>query len=480
VLDTLPVGVVVTNPEGDVLLANVVSTRIWGEQVIESGPERRALSRGRWHDSGKKIAPDEWASKRAVTEGQTSLNELIDIETFDDKHKIIQNSAAPIRDAKGSIIGAVIVNEDVTERVRTQDALQASERILREAEELGHTGSWELNLLTGEIVNTEENLRLFFGDDRTKGARFEDYAEVVHPDDRGFVLRDREQLLAEGKPRDIEYRVVWPNGEVHVIFGRATVVRDESGKPTRVHGTNLDITGRKRAEESLRDSANRQRYLSHRLLAAQEEERLHLSRELHDGFGQLIAAITVQLHAARSLAGAEAQSRLEECAALLQRAGAEVRNLALDLRPAMLETAGLDATLRWLAEEHQRRTGVPTAVVGHLAAVRSELAIVCFRVVQEALTNILRHADAYHVRIELSQTESTLEIVVCDDGVGFDAAVTFDRAALSGHFGLVGMKERVQILGGCLDVRSSRGRGTEVHVSLPTVDANPSAEEPLE
>ena len=168
VLDTLPVGVAVTDRGDDIILANAASKRIWGN-VIMSGSDRQAQSIGFWHDSGKRIAPEEWASTRALTKGKTSLNELIDIETFDGAHKIIENSAAPIRNSDGVIVGAVFVNEDVTERVRAQEAIRKSERLLREAEELGHTGSWEQDLVTGETFNSEANLQLFFGDHRSKG-----------------------------------------------------------------------------------------------------------------------------------------------------------------------------------------------------------------------------------------------------------------------------------------------------------------------
>jgi signal transduction histidine kinase len=103
-----------------------------------------------------------------------------------------------------------------------------------------------------------------------------------------------------------------------------------------------------------------------------------------------------------------------------------VRSLALELRPTMLDTLGLEATLRWLAEHHQQRTGRELQVVGHLSGppLSPEMAIACFRVTQEALTNVVRHTTARHVWIELSQSESVLELVVRDDGVGFDVVAT--------------------------------------------------------
>jgi signal transduction histidine kinase len=338
VLATLPVGVLVIDRCGDIVLANAASKLIWGG-MIASGDERYARTTASWHGSGKPIAPTEWASARALRDGTTSLNELIDIETYDGQRRTIQNSAAPIRDADGLIVGSVIVNEDVTERVR--------------------------------------------------------------------------------------------------------------------------------AESALRESTDRLQHFSRRLLTVQEEERRHLSRELHDEFGQLLAGITLHLQAAKALAGDAARSRLEECVALIQHAGAQLRSLVLELRPTMLETAGLGPTLSWLARQHEERTGVVTRVVGQLNDVPSDLAIACFRVVQEALTNVMRHAGAQHVWIELNQTDGTLELAVRDDGLGFDVTKILDQAAGRGHLGLLGMKERVQILGGDIEVDSEPGRGTLIRISLP-------------
>jgi two-component system sensor histidine kinase UhpB len=338
VLATLPVDVSVIDRSGNVILTNAAAKLIWGG-LIASGEERYARTTASWHGSGKAVAPTEWASVRALREGKTSLNELIDIETYDGRRKTIQNSAAPIRDADGLIVGGVIVNEDVTERVR--------------------------------------------------------------------------------------------------------------------------------AESALRESTDRLQHFSRRLLTVQEEERRHLSRELHDEFGQMLAGITLHLQAATRLAGDGARSRLEECVALIQHAGAQLRSLVLELRPTMLESAGLAPTLRWLAKQHEERTGVATQVVGQLHEVPSDLAIACFRAVQEALTNVSRHARARHVWIEMNQTGSALELAVRDDGVGFDVAEALDRAPGCGHLGLLGMKERVQILGGDIEVESQPQRGTRIRISLP-------------
>jgi signal transduction histidine kinase len=209
------------------------------------------------------------------------------------------------------------------------------------------------------------------------------------------------------------------------------------------------------------------------LVEIQEAERRHLARELHDEFGQLLAAITLRLHVARGLAGEAASPELDECTALLRQAGEQVRSLALELRPTMLDTLGLEATLRWLAELHQQRTGCAVEVVGHLTGrpLPPNLPIACFRVVQEALTNVVRNAAARQVWIELSQSEDELEIMIRDDGVDFDMRSTREEAAWRGSLGLLGMAERVQLLGGTLRVESEPGRSTRIHAAFPLIDS---------
>ena len=160
----------------------------------------------------------------------------------------------------------MVVNEDVTERTRAEEALRKSEKLLTETEALGHTGSWEFDLISGDIFSTAENRRIFFGDDRSKGARVEDYVATYHPDDAERLLRRHADIRDGGMTGEIEFRILRPDGSLRWILGRVQTVREENGKPVRAYGTNTDITERKHAEEALRE-AEKQLRQAHKMEA---------------------------------------------------------------------------------------------------------------------------------------------------------------------------------------------------------------------
>lgn len=211
--------------------------------------------------------------------------------------------------------------------------------------------------------------------------------------------------------------------------------------------------------------------LSRRLMEAQETERRHIARELHDEIGQNLTLLKIGLNKASRLAeneGRDAQP-LKESIAVVEQTLQQVRNLSLDLRPPLLDAAGLESALRWYLDRQSERTGLSIHFNADIDNKRlpSELEIVCYRLVQEALTNILRHAQARRVNVQIWQTSMAVQLVISDDGVGFDVADARERAARGTSLGLTGMQERAHLAGGEVEIVSAPSRGTEVHASFP-------------
>ena len=250
-------------------------------------------------------------------------------------------------------------------------------------------------------------------------------------------------------------------------------LRDTKGSITGVIGVALDITKRKKAEESLRESELRLRHLSSQLISAQEEERKRISLELHDEMGQALTAIGLNLisigkklpleHAAMI------KDKLAETMSLVEKASDLVRDLSLDLRPSMLDDLGLLPTLRWYINSYEKRTEIPVIfeTVNLEERLTSEVEIVLYRVVQESLNNIARHAQAKKVKIRIEHKNKTVSVSIEDSGIGFNPDLVTSKTTLVNGIGLLGMRERVGLLGGSFSVRSREGQGTSIFVKLP-------------
>jgi signal transduction histidine kinase len=260
----------------------------------------------------------------------------------------------------------------------------------------------------------------------------------------------------------------------------------------------MEITKRAQAQESLRGAnekleqrmeertrqlrqANEQlRALSRSLFQVQEDERRHLARELHDHMGQALTAAKINVQAAQHLQERDAiVRRLDDSVAILEQLLQQARQLALELRPPLLDDLGLVSASRSYLYQQAQRAGLRVEFFADPALERADAAVetACFRVAQEALTNVVRHARAQTVIVELDRTAEVLHLVVRDDGIGFDVAMAQQRAQQGTSLGLLGMRERVALLGGELDCNSAPGRGTEVHAFFP-VQSRSDAQEP--
>jgi len=220
---------------------------------------------------------------------------------------------------------------------------------------------------------------------------------------------------------------------------------------------------RERDEAELRCQREQLQSLSRKLIEAQEAEWRAIARELHDDFGQVLTAIRLNLQ--------RSGSDPSESIQLVDQAIGRMRDLAHDLRPSILDDLGLSAALRWYVAREAKRAGLEARLdVADLPRLPATLETTCFRLVQEALTNIARHAQARQVQVELAGRDRSLFLTVRDDGKGFDARAALGRTVQGHSQGLLGMKERVSLVGGELEIDSAPGHGTSVHARLPVQD----------
>lgn len=230
------------------------------------------------------------------------------------------------------------------------------------------------------------------------------------------------------------------------------------------------IAERKRTEVALRDSEERFRRLAGHTIDSQEKERRFLARELHDEIGQVLTAVKTNLQALQLVPNPQTLGqRLEESIGVVERALGQISDLSLDLRPSLLDDFGLVPALDWYAKRQAQRSGFRVTFLATPGDMRlpPSLETTCFRVAQAALTNVARHARAKEVRIELHQTATELQLVVTDDGVGFDVARALERTAHNENFGLLAMQERVRLVAGEIEFESAPRCGTQIRARFP-------------
>ena len=209
--------------------------------------------------------------------------------------------------------------------------------------------------------------------------------------------------------------------------------------------------------------------LSRRLLAVQESEKHHLARELHDEIGQTLSVLKLHLAAIEVSDSEGRPGRVTDCIRLADQMLQQVRGMALNLRPSILDDLGLIPALRWYISHHPKQAGLTVVLEAADEDCRYHPAVetACFRVAQEALTNVVRHAGAKAVTISLGEAGGALQLRVHDDGAGFDVAAARKRAQRGTSFGLVGMLERATLAGGQLHIESSPVHGTAVFAQFP-------------
>ncbi|HEY9429292.1 MAG TPA: histidine kinase [Gemmatimonadaceae bacterium] len=271
--------------------------------------------------------------------------------------------------------------------------------------------------------------------------------------DRGYSHSETDERRADGTPMRLE--------------GDYVVIHDGAGRIAGHFGIQRDVTDRHRATEAIRASRQQLRALASRLQAVREEERTSIAREIHDELGQALTGLKLDVSWIRNRLPSE-HEMAAQCASMITRIDetlTAVRRIATSLRPSVLDELGLAAAVEWQGQEFGNRTGI--TVVTELSmgdtVVSDELGSSIFRILQEALTNVARHAHASRVSIGLTRVSDLLTLVVADDGVGLSS----DQFRGTASLGIVGMRERALACGGALLIAGEPGSGTSVTLRVP-------------
>jgi PAS domain S-box-containing protein len=402
----------------------------------------------------------------AVQRGHGTYEAELRLRHKDGHYVTVLTRGLPIRDEHGRAVRIVGTHLDITEKKRTEQALRESEERLQLAFAGAQEGIWDWDLESNAVVYSSRwKQMLGYADDEIE-PNVSAWERLVHPDDRK-TADDAHDSVARGQPTyEAEFRLRHKDGHyVHVLSRGFPVRRDPAGPVVRIVGTHFDLTER-RAREAERARTD----LLARLVFVQEDERRRIARDMHDQFGEHLTALSLQIASLKDACGSSAELTKHALTleALAERLDQDVEQLVWRLRPTALDDLGLRAALTNYVQEWSVRHRVTAEV--HTSGLlddrlASDVETALYRIAQEALNNVAKHARARHVDVLLERRADCILLIIEDDGVGFDA--TQPPAAQHG-FGLVGMQERAALVGASLEIDTNPGQGTTILVRMAT------------
>jgi len=386
----------------------------------------------------------------------------------------------PVLAEDGSVELVVGVSRDTTQRRQLEQRLRENARRLRLALDVGELATWDWDPRTGQAVWSREHYRM-------QGYRvgevepgYESWLARVHPQDREAAAATVRDARVQRRPYRDEFRVVLPDGQLRWLAAKGHFFYDDQGEAVRMIGVMRDITEQRHASELLAQRVTERtaalRQLLIHLESVQDEERRRIARELHDGLGQYLSSVALAMTALRqSPDDVAARERLQRLQGLIQELDRELDRIVFILRPTALEDCGLGEGVSAYVQTWSELTGVSTDLELHgldHERLTPSVETATFRVVQEALNNVAKYARASRVSLSLERRRGLLVGSIEDDGVGFDATDATSPAAGRSNWGLLGMQERVEALGGTFAIDSQPGQGTTVLWRLPLPGVN--------
>ncbi len=364
--------------------------------------------------------------------------------------------------------GLSIFFRDITERKKAEEEINRSKELLEMAESQAGLGSWDFEVATQKRKWSNHLFRLFGFEISEQPPPSEDLLERIHPDDREYFQTRIKDMLEGKDPIEYEFRTNPELVPLLYLCASWSLERDSDGKPIKFSGTILDITERKKAEAEIKIANEQLRQLTVHLQNIREEERKRIGREIHDELGQQLTAIKMDIAWIDKKIPEESsiiKTKLKNVVTLLDGSNLSIRKILNELRSDILENHGIIDALKWQGRQFTANTGIPLVFSSSETVLNVEASVgTClFRVFQESLTNITRHANAKKVISSLHYSDDVIKLEIEDDGKGFDTVLSNEKLT----YGNLGMRERVASLNGKFELLSSPGHGTKIIITIP-------------
>lgn len=450
-------GIFRTTPEGKFITANYALAQMLGfDSAAEMIAARTDIANELYVDPKRR---DEL--KQLIDANDVVLEFEFEAYRKDGSKVWFSENVRTVRDENGEVLYFEGTCLDITERRRAEEALRESEERYRELFENAKDAIY-VHDLTGRYTSVNRAAERLSGFTREEilGKHFSNF---VAPRDLKYARTNLCRKLDEENETIYEVDMVTRDGRRIPVEVSSRLIY-EKGVAVGVQGTARDITERKRSQEALR-------MYSQRLMEVQEVERENIARELQEEIGQALTAVRSNLQSIqRSGQTAEGVPPLDESVRIVEEALRRVRELSTELRPSLLDELGLSVALRQYVDRYAQRTGITAEVLNGFkddSRLPRELETACFRITQEALNNVARHAHAVNVSVQLERFRERMLLTILDDGVGFDVASLRKNASGASALGLRGMEERAVAVGGYVEIDSALGRGTRVRATFP-------------
>jgi PAS domain S-box-containing protein len=469
-IEHLHAGVVVYRPDTSILLSNHKASKLLGfssEQILE-----KKVTAGEWNfvtTDGKKLALNEYPVMKVLITGKPLHNIILGISNQRRKEITwVLITAFPEYAISGKLKQIVVTFVDISDRKKAEEELKRSEEMLNMAQAIAKIGSWEFNLETYELKWSKELYHIFEAEHVKAKDLYEYFRNKFHPDDLGKLDNVMKNAIENSKGYQYQHRIITKDGRVKHILGIGEVILNTEGAVVGLKGSGQDITEIIKAEEKLQQSYLQIKQLVNHLQDIREQERTNMAREIHDELGQQLTGLKMYISWLNKKCIPQETEIKEKFAAtmmLIEDTIKSVRKISMELRPSILDDLGLLAAMEWQSTEFEKWSGISTAFINltNNKEVPARLKTGLFRIFQESLTNVARHADAKKIVSSLKFDSNKLTLTITDDGKGFIYKNIDSKKTL----GLLGMEERTKEMGGRYEIKSYPGVGTTVSVTVP-------------